>query len=151
LLDVEVCHKSLVSRVIFKGYRATGITSLSPQIGLVTGTEATDGRLCTAPPYSANLASGDFHLFIPLRKHLTNKRFVTDGDVKQAVTYWPQALGTCAFYIRIQAMVLIWNRHIIVQGDYMESDVYHLLHMYYFHIEEAVKFSASKCVLSYFL
>ena len=83
-------------------------------------------------------------------KHLTNKRFAVDGDVKQAVTYWPQTLGTCVFYTRKQALVSNWNRYVNVKGDYMESDVYHLLNMYNVHIEFAVKFSVSKCPLSHF-
>jgi hypothetical protein len=40
-------------------------------------------------------------------KHLINKRFATDGDVKKAVTYRPQALGTSVSYTRIQALVSI--------------------------------------------
>jgi hypothetical protein len=45
-----------------------------------------------------NLEPSDSHHFGSLMKHLINKLFVTDGDVKQAVTYWQQALGTCVFY-----------------------------------------------------
>jgi hypothetical protein len=56
---------------------------------------------------SVNLAPSDFRLFGSLMKHLTNKRFATEGDVKQAVTYWPQTLGTCVVYTRIQALVSI--------------------------------------------
>ena len=58
-------------------------------------------------PYSASPAPGDFHLFGSLMKHLTIKRFATDGDVKQAVTYRQQALGNRVFYIRIKALVSI--------------------------------------------
>jgi hypothetical protein len=38
------------------------------------------------PPYSLNLAPSDFHLFGPLPKNLGRKKFVTDTDIKQAVT-----------------------------------------------------------------
>jgi hypothetical protein len=33
-----------------------------------------------------------------LKKHLDEKQFVTDDDVKQAVTSWLQALDTDFFY-----------------------------------------------------
>jgi hypothetical protein len=68
--------------------------------------------------------------------------------VKQAVTYWPQTLGTCVVYTRIQALVSIWNRYVNVKSDYMESDVYHLLYIYYVHFLVTVKFSTpSVCCL----
>jgi hypothetical protein len=40
------------------------------------------------PPRSPDLTSSDFQLFVFLKKHLAGKRFVTDADVKLAVTYW---------------------------------------------------------------
>jgi hypothetical protein len=40
-----------------------------------------------------------------LMKNLAGKRFVTDVNVKQAVTSQPQELNTCSFHARIQALV----------------------------------------------
>jgi histone-lysine N-methyltransferase SETMAR len=42
--------------------------------------------------YSPNLAPSDSHLFKLLKKHLASKQFVTDDDVKQAVTSQLQTL-----------------------------------------------------------
>ena len=93
MLDVGVCRKSLVSRVIFRGSRATGTTSPTLQMDLLLVMVQRLGSYGYA-----NLAPSDSHHFGSLMKHLINKLFVTDGDVKQAVTYWQQALGTCVFY-----------------------------------------------------
>jgi uncharacterized protein (DUF924 family) len=40
----------------------------------------------------------DFRLFEPLNKNLAGKRFATDADVKQVVTFWSQTLSTDFFY-----------------------------------------------------
>jgi hypothetical protein len=36
----------------------------------------------------------DFHPVLPIKELLDDKRFVTDANVKQAVTSWLQMLGT---------------------------------------------------------
>jgi hypothetical protein len=48
--------------------------------------------------YSPNLALDGLHLFGPLKKHLDDKWFATNADVKQAVTSWLQALDIDFFY-----------------------------------------------------
>jgi hypothetical protein len=45
-----------------------------------------------------DLALSDFHLFGPLKKHLGERRFATDDEVKQAVMSWLQALDTDFLY-----------------------------------------------------
>jgi hypothetical protein len=62
----------------------------------------------------------DFHLFGPLNKYLAGKPFVTDIDVKQALTYWLQTLDAYFFYIATQALVPRWNKRLCVNGDYVE-------------------------------
>jgi hypothetical protein len=37
------------------------------------------------PPYSPDLASGDFHLFLHLKKHLAGKKFDDDDEVQEEV------------------------------------------------------------------
>jgi hypothetical protein len=39
------------------------------------------------PHCSTNLSRNDFHLSQLLKKYLADKRFATDADVKQAITY----------------------------------------------------------------
>jgi hypothetical protein len=61
----------------------------------------------------------DFCLFGPCKKHPAGKKFPTDADVKQAVT-WLQIFDTDFFYIRIQALVPRWCSCLNVSGDYAE-------------------------------
>lgn len=56
------------------------------------------GRLWDHSPYSPRLAPSDFHLSGLLKKHLDGKRFVTDANMKQAVTSWLVTLDTVSFY-----------------------------------------------------
>jgi len=40
------------------------------------------------PPYSPDLAPSDFHLFDPLKHHLSGERFPDDDAVERAVRAW---------------------------------------------------------------
>ena len=40
------------------------------------------------PPYSPDLATSDFHLFLHLKKFLSGKRFDDDDDPKDTVQNW---------------------------------------------------------------
>jgi hypothetical protein len=42
--------------------------------------------------YSSNIFTNDLHMLESLKKHLAGKQFVTEADVKQAVTFWLQAV-----------------------------------------------------------
>ena len=61
----------------------------------------------------------DFCLFGPCKKHPAGKKFATDADVKQAVT-WLQTFDTDFFYIGMQALVPRWCKCLNVSGDYTE-------------------------------
>jgi hypothetical protein len=45
------------------------------------------------PPYSPGLAPSDFHLFVPLKHHLSAEHFPDDEAVEREVTAW--FLGAC--------------------------------------------------------
>jgi hypothetical protein len=62
----------------------------------------------------------DFHLFEPLNRNPTGKRFAADVEVKQVVTSWLQALDTDFFYADVQALVPLWDKCLNVNGDYLE-------------------------------
>jgi hypothetical protein len=47
-------------------------------------------------------------------------RFVTDADVKQAVTSWLHTLVTDFFYAGIQALVSSWVKCLNVSNYYVE-------------------------------
>jgi hypothetical protein len=53
-----------------------------------------DCQVTYHPTHSPDLASSNFHLLGPLKKHLASMRFATDADVKQAVTSWLQTTDT---------------------------------------------------------
>ncbi|GBL87367.1 hypothetical protein AVEN_118321-1 [Araneus ventricosus] len=44
-------------------------------------------------PYSPNLAPSDFHLFLKLKEFMGNKRFGSDGELKNSVTTWLNELA----------------------------------------------------------
>jgi hypothetical protein len=50
----------------------------------------TAGMLWATLPYSHNLTPSDSCFFGPSKKHLDEKQFEADADVKQAVTSWLQ-------------------------------------------------------------
>jgi hypothetical protein len=56
-------------------------------------------------PYSPSLKPSDVQLFGVLKKHLADKRFAIDADVKQAVTYWLQRLDNDLLFARIHSFV----------------------------------------------
>ena len=53
-----------------------------------------DFQVMDHPTHSPDLASSNFHLLGPLKKHPASMRFATDADVKQAVTSWIQTADT---------------------------------------------------------
>lgn len=51
------------------------------------------------PPYSPDLATIDFHLFGPLKKHLGDLYFKTDDEVQQAILMGLHNLAADFFYV----------------------------------------------------
>jgi hypothetical protein len=58
---------------------------------------------------------------------MAGKRFATDAEVKQAVTTRKEAHHIGLFYTGAEALVLRWDRWLNVNGECMESGVYHVL------------------------
>jgi histone-lysine N-methyltransferase SETMAR len=73
------------------------------------------------PPYSPDLELSDFHLFGPLEKHLSGRRFTTNGEVQKAVMSWLQVLDTDFFYAGIDVLVYQWDKCFGKYGDYVEK------------------------------
>jgi hypothetical protein len=67
------------------------------------------------------MAPSDFHLFVPLKKHLRGRRFATDGEIQQAVMSWLQALDTDFFYAGIDPLVYRCDKCFGKCGDYVEK------------------------------
>ena len=55
----------------------------------------------------------------PPKKQLVASRFVTNTDVKQAVTSWLQTLDTDFLCAGTQAMMPLWYKSLNVSGDYV--------------------------------
>jgi hypothetical protein len=52
-------------------------------------------------------------------KHLGDKQFVADTNVKQVFT-WPQTTDINFFYAGKKTLVLQWEKHFIVTADKVE-------------------------------
>jgi len=74
------------------------------------------------PPFSPELASSDFHLFLHLKKHLAGKKFDDDDDeVQEEVVKWFK-WQTADFYDSgIQKLVPRFNKCLDNAGDYVEK------------------------------
>jgi len=67
----------------------------------------------------SDVAASDFSHFEPPKKQLVANRFVTNADVKQAVTSWLQRLDTDFLCAGVQAMMPLLYRSLNVSGDYV--------------------------------
>jgi len=94
-----------------------------------------------------NVAPSDFNVFVTHMKHLAGKQFAVNTDLKQAVTFWLQTLGTDFCYTGIQNLVS-WYKKISVVPTW-RSGVYHLLHMFIQYSEVRTNFSAAECLFLY--
>jgi hypothetical protein len=52
------------------------------------------------------------------KKHLSCNQFVTDADMKQAVTSWLHTLGTDSVYAGIQTLLPRWHKCLYVSNDH---------------------------------
>lgn len=73
------------------------------------------------PPHSPDLAPSDFHLFGPLKRHLSGKRFNTNEEVVANMNVWLKSLDQDFFGVGIFALVHRWDKCINLYGDYVEK------------------------------
>ena len=73
------------------------------------------------PPHSPDLAPSDYHLFGPLKRHLSGKRFSTDDDVVTEVQGWFKSLDAKFYEEGIRALVHRWEKCVNLDGDYVEK------------------------------
>lgn len=73
------------------------------------------------PPYSPDLAPSDFHLFGPLKKHLSGTHFETDEGVKAAVRIWLRGCSKEFYAQAFTSLVERWEKCVRVGGDYVEK------------------------------
>jgi hypothetical protein len=72
------------------------------------------------PPYIANLASSDCHLFGPLKHHLWAEHLPDDKAVEREVTAWFRQQPKEFYAAGFQGLVKRWDKCFNVQGDYVE-------------------------------
>ena len=73
------------------------------------------------PPYSPDLAPSHFHFFPHLKRDLKGTHFISDDEVKQAVTSWIKQRTPEFFIDGMRELVLRWEKCIERQGDYIEK------------------------------
>jgi len=73
------------------------------------------------PPYSPDLAPSDFHLFGPLKHHLSGERFPDDPAVERAVRAWFRQQPKEFFAAGFQGLVKRWDKCLNLYGDYVEK------------------------------
>jgi transposase len=73
------------------------------------------------PPYSPDLAPGNFHFFSHLNRDLKGTHFTSDDEVKQAVTSWIKQRTPEFFIDGMCKLVLCWEKCIERQGNYVEK------------------------------
>ena len=73
------------------------------------------------PPCSPDLAPGDFHLFLHLKKFLGGKRFDDDDDLKDAVQKWLTSQAAAFYEKGIQKLAPRYDKCLNNGGEYVEK------------------------------
>jgi hypothetical protein len=73
------------------------------------------------PPYSPDLAPSTFHLFGPLKHHLSAEHFPDDEAVEREVTAWFRQQPKEFYATGFQGLVKRWDKCLSVHGDYVEK------------------------------
>jgi hypothetical protein len=86
-----------------------------------------------------DLVPSDFHLFGPLKHHLSAEHFPNDEAVEREVTAWFRQQPKEFYAADFQGLVKRWDKCLNVQGDYVEkekyfSNQYSCLFKFYIHL-----------------
>ncbi|GBN61901.1 hypothetical protein AVEN_220460-1 [Araneus ventricosus] len=73
------------------------------------------------PPYSPDLASSDYHLFLKLKEFLGCKRSGSDEELENAVATWINELAAEEYDMGIWKLVDRYEKYLNVGGDYVEK------------------------------
>jgi hypothetical protein len=71
------------------------------------------------PPYSPDLTPSDFHLFGPLKHHVSGERFPDNDAVERAVHAWFQQQPKEFYATAFQGLVKRWDKCLNLCGDYV--------------------------------
>ena len=73
------------------------------------------------PPYSPELIPSDFHLFGPLKQHISGERFPDDEAVERAVRAWFQQQTKEFYAAGFQGLVKWWEKCLNLYRLYVEK------------------------------
>jgi len=73
------------------------------------------------PPYNADLAPSDLHLFLQLTKHLAEIKFDDDDEVQEEVTMWFKGQEAGFYDMGIQKLFPRLNKCLDNAGGYVEK------------------------------
>jgi hypothetical protein len=71
------------------------------------------------PPYSPDLAPGDFHVFLHLKTF--HERFHGDTEVKEAINMWFASQAASFYSAGIQKLVPCYDKCLNNGGNYVEK------------------------------
>lgn len=69
------------------------------------------------------------HLFGPHKKHMAGKQYVTDVELKQAVTSWLWTMTLISAIPQYKPWSPYWGKYLMPMMTTWKCDVYHLLPM----------------------
>jgi histone-lysine N-methyltransferase SETMAR len=72
-------------------------------------------------PYSPDLASSDFHVFLHLKTFLGDRRFHDDSEVKEAVNTWFASQAASFYDAGIQKLMPRYDKCLNNGGHYVEK------------------------------
>ena len=73
------------------------------------------------PPYSAEFAPSDFHLFLHLKKRFAGKKFDEDDEVQEESMTWFKGQAADFYDSGIQKLVPRLDKCLDNAGDYVEK------------------------------
>ena len=73
------------------------------------------------PPYSPDLAPSDYHLFGPLKNHLSGTKFSDGEAVKEICRKWLKSLPRDFYAKGILKLVYRWRKCISVHREYVAN------------------------------
>ncbi|GFN91834.1 transposase [Plakobranchus ocellatus] len=73
------------------------------------------------PAHSPDLASSDFHLFGPLKRHLGGMAFETEDNLISELRNWFDNLDVDFFRVGTNSLLSRWQKCIDLHGDYFEK------------------------------
>jgi hypothetical protein len=105
-----LCCEESKEVTVYKGY---------PEIKDTKTREGRENHRCECYRPSHSQRLGDFHLFLPIKKHPASLKFHKDEKVKNEVTTWLRAQEAELYDIGKQKLIPRLNKCVVKGGDYI--------------------------------